>query len=769
MQKRPLFLAAVSFWLLLLLFHRLFPQSCEPGPVTQQLADRGGQVELIGEVLRYEKKNNSAGYLLSSCALADPAGNQFLDDNIYLYLDDHTIPLGSVLAVKGRLSPLSRCRNFGQFDSFSYYRQKGAGAVLFGKSFEILSENRSFSLRETARRLRGRLASCLHELCMAGAFPDAEAVLAAMLLGDKTELDSGIQSLFQTGGFLHVLTVSGMHLTILGMGLFHFLRRLFLPEKAAALLALAAMCFYIFLAGAGTATVRAGIMFAVLLMGRVVGRSYDPPTGLGAAILFLLCSNPGLAENSSFQLSVMATMGAAVFAPMFTAETEEEQEEKRSSLKRRKHYRLERWREALLQNLKFALILNAALLPLTLWYFYELPLFSLLSSLFLLPSVAWVLLSAVTGLGAVWFFPFLSFQAGSRLLLPASFLLRFYFAFLHLLAKLPGASLVLGRPALWQVLLYYLLFLLLAIGSREQALGKLRFPRKGIVFMLPLLGLLLLRLPQSSFSVTMLDVGQGDCILIQEPGTACLIDGGSSDQKNCGQYVIDPCLRARGIGRLDAVFLSHSDADHINGVEELITEILKGETSLRIGRLFLPVWMPETESGQRLLGLCGQAGIQVSLLERGDRVTIGGSTYAVLYPLSVELDSGWKEDPNRGSMVLRLENRGFRALFTGDLPESEEAKLGGNLSCDLLKVGHHGSATSTGEDFLDQTEPAIAMFSCGAGNRYGHPDPGTVERIQGRGIRLYGTVQSGELTFSRKFGRYYMQGMIDSDCFSVLQ
>ena len=242
--------------------------------------------------------------------------------------------------------------------------------------------------------------------------------------------------------------------------------------------------------------------------------------------------------------------------------------------------------------------------------------------------------------------------------------------------------------------------------------------------------------------VTFLDVGQGDAVFLRtDAGTTCLIDGGSTTVSDVGTYRLLPFLKSRGVSSLDYLFLSHMDADHINGAEELLKDQFRG---IPIRHLCLSA-LPGDETRERLEKEARLFGTELCYISRGTVFREKGAEIRCLSPVKDQK----KEDENENSEVLMVEISGLRILFTGDLGEEGEQELleaGTDLRAAVLKVGHHGSRFSTGEDFLEAVSPGFAVISCAEDNRYGHPAPETVERLERAGCRIFYTMKSGAVT-----------------------
>lgn len=257
-------------------------------------------------------------------------------------------------------------------------------------------------------------------------------------------------------------------------------------------------------------------------------------------------------------------------------------------------------------------------------------------------------------------------------------------------------------------------------------------------------------LANSTTTVTVLDVGQGDSVLIGQDGAYCLIDTGTADS----QDTLVRSLRQAGVTELQYLVLTHPHADHTGGALAVLE-------SLQVDELLLPVW--ETESGEDSpwpRGLLEQAsgeGTAVTETDEGDRYTLGSGTLQVLQGGSKWMENA--DDANNGSLCLMFEAGTFRYLATGDAEASSEEALveryGTGLQAVLYKAGHHGSSTSSGEMLLSVVRPQAAAISCGVDNEYGHPNAATLRRLEDVGADIYRTDTMGTITFT------YEEGVLD--------
>lgn len=298
-------------------------------------------------------------------------------------------------------------------------------------------------------------------------------------------------------------------------------------------------------------------------------------------------------------------------------------------------------------------------------------------------------------------------------------------------------------------------------GGGEAGYRKIGCGKAGMIF---LAVLVLGYRPGEEFRITCLDVGQGDGTVIEiENQWNLLIDGGSTNKNAVGKYQLLPYLKSRGISRLDGVYISHTDEDHISGVRELLEYMGENLSSVRVENLFLPAWekVQENRNYQELVSLADTAGIRVFCLKAGDEIRYGNTSLKVLWPQSGA--SG--ENVNEDAMVLEMITPDFRGIFTGDIGMETEKKLL-QSECledvDFLKTAHHGSRYSTGEGFLKVIRPELAVISCSATNTYGHPSPDTVRRLRECGSRVLITKDVGAVMVCRKRGRIFVGSYLGS-------
>ena len=523
-----------------------------------------------------------------------------------------------------------------------------------------------------------------------------------------------------------------------------------LGNAGAGLLSLCVMLQYGMLTGGSVSAMRAVCMFVLNVGARVLGRTYDLMTALALSAIFLLLDSPAYLYSSSFLLSFGAVVGLGAVSPHLIRITGAKGKAGK----------------ALISSLS----VQAVTLPVMLVFFGEVSVIGILLNLFVLPTVGGVLISglccSVLGIFSV--------NAGRAAAVPGRILLWLYEKVGMFAGKLPFCTWIGGLPEIWHSISYYLLLAsgiilayVMASGIQKKEENQLAVGKKvsensdkirgvfrkaakraypaGIFLLAAAAGIFVLsRKPGNELRITCLDIGQGDGIVLEIPdGGVFLMDCGSSNKKNTAQYQLLPYLKSRGISHINGIMISHTDKDHISGIMELLEFMEQGLTSVRSDALILPDWEEPPEVYNTLIHLAHSAGMKVLQVESGNSFRMGEAGFHILAPAKDALG----EDVNEEGMVVELEYRDFRGLFTGDAGEpAEKAILNRLRDVDFLKVGHHGSRYSSCREFLDQVKAEVAVISCSDSNTYGHPSPETTLRLKKSGTKTEFTMKNGAIT-----------------------
>ncbi len=719
MFGRPLFAVFLLQILFVGIWYHIF--GGEKTPLLEDIP-----VECVGRVEEIRIGTSGIVLVLSDVKAKNKGtGREIYTDRciVYDFSDKHLFSnskIGNTIHIQGAYSTFETVSNPGGFDENLYYKSQGISAKIFADSLEIVND-RMDPLQHGLYLLRQR---AMEQLLAVMEEQDA-GVLGAMILGEKSYLPADRKEQFQKTGIGHLLAISGLHVSLLGAGLFFFLRSYCLPMRQAVVFTVIFLFIYGQFTGFQVATERAVLMMACGLFARYTGRCYDALSAMALSGIITLLQQPLQLFQCGFILSYTAIAGIVLFSPVM---------EKLSP-----YFKKYGMRGKILQAVLSSVSVFLVTLPVLLWFFYEISPYAILANLVVLP-----LLSLLVGAGVFGcIISFFSKAAGGFLLSTVHYILRFYEIVCMVVEEFPGHSVVTGRPALELILLYYVIL----VGG---IFLYVKWERKWIIAISGMLlaGTLLLFQPSVSFLYIQLDVGQGDCAVILCGGKTYLIDGGSTSQKEVGKYVISKCLKYYGRNQVDAAFITHSDADHTNGILELASN--QEKWNVRIGKIIMPEIQKTDDGYERLYRSFQSCNIKINRMKRGDMLSYGALCIRCVHPTP---DYEW-ESENDYSLTLDITYQDLRILTTGDLEQEGETAVGDLQGAfDLLKVGHHGSKTSTSQKFLVMVSPRYAMISAGKKNRYGHPSPETVKKLINAGVQIRNTMECGAVFAEWRTGK----------------
>ena len=603
---------------------------------------------------------------------------------------------GDHIRVTAGLTCPREALNPGGFPEKTYSYANG----IYGKGTlnQVLSVTRPvFSLRRYAYQLKSRMETGYRTYLN----PEDSGVLCAMLLGDKSYLDRDQRKLYEENGVLHLLTVSGLHLSLLGSRFYRRLRRIGLTYTVSCLWGAVMILFYGCMTGSGMSVIRAGTMFLIYLAAEYLGRPYDLISSMSLAGILMILEHPWRILESGFQISYAALLAIGWVLPLVRSclnmDFKTTEEEKKRNLFRK-------GKEGLLASL----VIFMVTMPLVMRTYYECSPYSILLNPLILPAMGLVLhsalLSGITGL---------LYPAGPSpgilvpaqpfflclwrvVALPAVWILHAYRRLFAWVRSWRGALIITGCPSLPKVVLLYaceLSILYLLYRKREDGNYARKVPGK-ICLSVLIFCIVVLFNPDSLFReagcrITMLDVGQGESVLIRLPGRkAMLIDGGSESRQDIYEEVIRPALCYYGISGLDYLVITHMDEDHISGIRQMlqsgfrVSHLMTGSTYLRRGAAIEQVLPDSTDSPkgggkdrdeaeQLIYRLCMKNHTSFHTMEKGDSMVIGGVHFSCLHP---EKDTIYP-DRNGKSLTLYVRWKDFTALFPGDLGSDREKNI----------------------------------------------------------------------------------------------
>ena len=633
---------------------------------------------------------------------------------------------GDRVRVRGLLRRPGLPGNPREFSQRDHLAAQGIHAILYaqrGFPFRAIERGEANPVLVAAYGLRDRMAAFF-----SAALPgDRGALLDSLLLGDDGAIPRSLRDAFARAGLLHVLVVSGAQVGLVATGVLWIMRALRAPPLAQVSTAGIAVVFFAVMTGWVPSVARAALMALVGLAAVASGRLRDPLAGLAAAALLLLGSSPLLLADVGFQLSFVATWALLYVSPAIEP-------------------RLSRLPPAIRSLLAMTVGAQTAVMPLLAFHFMQVSVTGYLANLAVVPLVG-VLVPAgfiVAALGII--LPPLG-SAGAVLLGPV---LDAVAGLSRLFSALPLA--VVAVPPLSVPAVACAGAVLVA--SVEWLRGRIRLRALHLigaglcVVALLLWGQAADALMPGGLTLTMLDVGQGDSVILRGPsGQTVLVDGGGEIEGrptgyDVGARRVVPALRRVGVRRIDVMMLSHPHEDHVGGLVAVLQNFSVG--------VVLDAGLPHpAPSYVQFLRLIEARRIPYRLARRGMRLDLGdGFILSILHPQEPLL-VGTSSDANLNSIVARLTYGRVSVLLTGDAEAPVEAQLldlGDDVQSLILKVGHHGSRTSTTPDFLDAVRPVVALVSVGELTPFGHPHAEVIERLEDAGAAVYRTDRHGAIT-----------------------
>lgn len=673
-----------------------------------------------------------------------------------IFVNTEKIPnvkIGNIIKVRGKLRQFEEAANKGNFDSRKYYLSLGFYGKIEAGTIEVINSEYS-GIRQGLYELRMEIIERLEKLCSdnKGIFSiinNKNGIIGAIILGDKTDLDSDIKELYSVSGIAHILAISGLHISFIGMAIYRLLRRRFRFLFSAAVSIPVVLSFGI-MSGFGISTIRAIIMFILKIIGEVLGRKYDAITAISLAGLVLLVQNPFVVCNSGFQMSFGAIIAIVLILPI----VEEILNTDNKIIK------------VLSANFTISLVMN----PILAWNYYELPTFSFLLNIVVVPLMSVVIVSSIVGI----FCSCIMFGFGKIVIFPGCGILELYTFLCNIINKSSVASIVVGQPKVTIIIVYYAILLVVLFGLKnirtkytraekerniikketglvleKKAKKERRIKGQNVKLRLAcIVGFLLLNcliyyIPNPGFYITFINVGQGDGILIHgDNGTKVMVDGGSTSEKQVAKNCIVPYLKAEGIGTIDYSIITHTDKDHISGILEILEN--NNSNRIRIKNLVMPDINMKDDTYNELIEKAKLKKINVLYIKKGDTLSLGKTKIKCIYPETTTTAS----DKNDYCTVLSVKNKTSKILLTGDISKEIEEKIKDDIeeNYTVLKVAHHGSNYSSSEKFLKKVNPKYSIISVGKNNSYGHPGNETMERLRKQGGVIYRTDEKGGIT-----------------------
>jgi competence protein ComEC len=637
------------------------------------------------------------------------------------------IAYGNTLRMKGELTLPPRAGNPGEFDLCRYLFVNGVYAQIFPERehIPVIRTDTSVSVfRSMVYDVRRSIAGKIDEL-----FEVREsAFLKGLLLGERSELPQDIKLDFVNAGVMHILAVSGLHIVIVTMMLMVVLRIIRIPERARIILVICMLIYYAFLTGGSASVVRSVIMAIVFLVSKAIERKTDIYNVLAVSAIIILAYDARQLFQPGFQLSYAAVFSLVYFYPKVCSVRQIIPEKYRN------------WPVmVMLQAVAVTIAATIGTIPFSAYYFGKISVIGVVVNIFAVPLSNAILclgmLATVVGYCSAWI---ADIYASAT-----SFLTNCLLWSVSVVADVPYAFL----RARFDPLRFVALFGVIALMSncmkqerRKRSLIAALFGINAVMYYLIAFS------PQGNrLRVTFVDVGQGDAALVSFPdGQHVLVDAGPvSANYDAGARVLLPLLRWNGIDRLDAVIVTHPHSDHLGGIRSLLRSIPVDAVVDAGSRTSSTLY-------DEYIRLLDSLNIPRATTHAGELLQFSNALRCyVLYPDSDDVLRN--RNLNNQSVVVKMQYGETSLLFSGDAESEAEGemvrKYGSFLRSNLLKVGHHGSKTSSTEEFLKNIQPEVGIISVGRKNKFRHPSEEVIKRFKSGQCEILRTDKEGAIIF----------------------
>ena len=700
--------------------------------------------ELIGVVTSSEKKEKE---------YYDQYKIKLDNKELYIKLDkkEKELEYGDKVKIKGIYEKPSKAQNYGGFDYQNYLKSIGIIGVIDVEKIEVLEKNKGNFIVKNINDLSKKIKEKTELL-----FKDEEeqGLIQGLILGDKTNVSEEIQENFEITNLSHILAVSGMHITYLIIGMQIVFQKL-AGKKITNIIMIVFLIIYMILAGSSPSVVRSVVMGILTIFSKLVYRKNDIINSISISLLILLIINPYVIGNIGLQLSYLGTLGIVLFQKTISSILEININKDKYKIKKE---------SKLVSKIKemLSVSISAQILIFPIMIFH----FNLFSIYFLLTN----LLASVI-IGPIIIISFLVIIL-SFIFLPIAKLISYFLSFLiqvllliTKMANLPFSKIYFPTPKLYKIIIYYILIFILNFlykvyktknqtGTTKRVRNivavvkyKIRENRNKVnkVSIIVFLCILVINFIPKDLEIHFVDVGQGDCTFIETPRKkTILIDGGGAfGNYDVGKNTLLPYILDRGYTKIDYLFISHFDTDHVKSALTILEE-------LNVKNVYISKQFEDSENYQEFLKIVKKKNVFVKVLEKGDIVKLEKNLeFEIIWPDNENIVD--ENILNNNAMVMKLKYKEFSMLFTGDIEEKAEIEILKNtskekLKCDILKIAHHGSKTSSTQEFLDIAKPQIALIGVGKNNLFGHPNENVLERLKEKKCKIYRTDLNGEIS-----------------------
>ena len=612
---------------------------------------------------------------------------------IYISKAENTFSYGDKIKVTATFNKPNKARNSGGFDYSVYLKSKKIyGSFKVEKILEVEKAKRVPLINKIQEHIKETFNKNLKNSPLA----------IGLLLGIRDNISEDVQDDFRNANLTHMLAISGAHFSYVIL-IVSFICKKLKNKRLQQFILIGAIIFFMNLTGNTPSVVRAGIMSILLILSSILKRQNDIYTNISTSLLIQIINNPYVIFDVGLILSYSGVIGIVTFNKFFSK---------------------------IIKNKIICVTLsaNSLLIPIMIYKY------NTISFTFVISNV---LASGLLGVIIM-----LELIACIIKIKPIFVLLDISLSLLQKIAnfcsKIPFSNVYVTTKTVFLVLAIYLIIFLVIKRKKKSIPIIILF-----IFVFTCFARIYNynTLEKDILQIKFIDVGQGDCTLLINKGKTLMIDtgGSTSSSYDVGENIVHKYLLYKGINKIDYLMLSHFDADHCQGAIFLLK-------NMKVKNLIISIQPENSEFYEEITNICIQKNTNIMYVKKGNKFKIANLDIEILHPNNNFIA---ENTLNNNALVCKINYYNFKMLFTGDIEKiAENQLLDEELSADLLKVGHHGSKTSTTQEFLNKVNPQIALIGVGENNKFGHPNDGVIKRLQDKGIKIFRTDLNGEININ---------------------
>lgn len=612
---------------------------------------------------------------------------------IYISKAENTFSYGDKIKVTATFNKPNKARNSGGFDYSVYLKSKKIyGSFKVEKILEVEKAKRVPFINKIQEHIKETFNKNLKNSPLA----------IGLLLGIRDNISEDVQDDFRNANLTHMLAISGAHFSYVIL-IVSFICKKLKNKRFQQFILIGAIIFFMNLTGNTPSVVRAGIMSILLILSSILKRQNDIYTNISTSLLIQIINSPYVIFDVGLILSYSGVIGIVTFNKFFSK---------------------------IIKNKIICVTLsaNSLLIPIMIYKY------NTISFTFVISNV---LASGLLGVIIM-----LELIACIIKIKPVFVLLDISLSLLQKIAnfcsKIPFSNVYVTTKTVFLVLAIYLIIFLVIKRKKKSIPIIILF-----IFVFTCFARIYNynTLEKDILQIKFIDVGQGDCTLLINKGKTLMIDtgGSTSPSYDVGENIVHKYLLYKGINKIDYLMLSHFDADHCQGAIFLLK-------NMKVKNLIISIQPENSEFYEEITNICIQKNTNIMYVKKGNKFKIANLDIEILHPNNNFIA---ENTLNNNALVCKINYYNFKMLFTGDIEKiAENQLLDEELSADLLKVGHHGSKTSTTQEFLNKVNPQIALIGVGENNKFGHPNDDVIKRLQEKGIKIFRTDLNGEININ---------------------